>query len=59
MLFRSSLEADRTGRAVWRYRFRTTTRPARYRFRVRVERAGDVWPWPTTDSPVVSVAVAP
>lgn len=55
----ASLQADRAGRAVWRYRFRGTTRPARYRFRVRVERAGDAWPWPTTHSPAVTVAVAP
>jgi hypothetical protein len=55
----ASVQAGRDGTAVWRYRFRGTTRPALYRFRVRVERAGDVWPWPTTNSAPVIVAVAP
>ena len=55
----ASVQAGRAGTAVWRYRFRGTTRPALYRFRVRVERAGDVWPWPTTNSAPVIVAVAP
>ena len=55
----ASLTADDDGRAVWRYRFRGTTRPAIYRFRVQVERAGDVWPWPTTTSEVLRVAVRP
>ncbi len=55
----ASLQARRDGSAVWRYRFRGTTRPALYRFRVRVERAGDVWPWPTANSAPVIVAVAP
>jgi hypothetical protein len=54
-----SLTADDEGRAIWRYRFRGTTRPAIYRFRLRVERAGDVWPWPTTNSPVLRVKVRP
>ena len=55
----ASVQAGRDGTAIWRYRFRGTTRPALYRFRVRVERAGDVWPWPTTNSAPVIVAVAP
>ena len=55
----ASLEADRSGVATWRYRFRGTTRPADYRFRARVERSGDIWPWPTTNSAPISVAVAP
>ena len=54
-----SLMADASGDAVWRYRFRGTTRRASYRFRVRVENAGDAWPWPTTTSAVVRVEVAP
>ena len=54
-----SLTMDRAGNARWRYRFRATTRPTVYRFRVKVERAGDVWPWPTTTSPVVRVMVIP
>ncbi len=54
-----SLTLNSAGRAVWRYRFRGTTRRAVYRFRVRVERAGDVWPWPTTDSRVLRVPVRP
>jgi hypothetical protein len=54
-----SLTADGAGRARWRYRFRATTRPTVYRFRVKVERAGDVWPWPTTTSSPIRVLVAP
>ncbi len=54
-----SLTADADGDAVWRYRFRGTTRRANYRFRVRVERAGDVWPWPTTNSQVLRMEVSP
>ena len=55
----ASVQAGRDGTAIWRYRFRGTTQPALYRFRVRIERAGDVWPWPTTSSAPVIVAVAP
>jgi hypothetical protein len=51
------LTLDGAGKATWRYRFRGTTRSAVYRFRVRVPTAGDVWPWPTTDSPVLRVKV--
>lgn len=54
-----ALNADARGRVAWHYRFRGTTRPAIYRFRVRVEHAGDVWPWAATDSPEVRVSVAP
>lgn len=54
-----SLTADAGGDARWRYRFRGTVRPAIYSFRVRVERSGDVWPWPTTTSDVVRVRVRP
>ena len=55
----ASVQARRDGTATWRYRFRGTTQPALYRFRARVERSGDVWPWPTTSSAPVIVAVAP
>ena len=51
-------DAQRLGRRDWRYRFKGTTRSAIYRFRVRVPTAGDVWPWPTTDSPTLKVRVA-
>ena len=51
------LTLNDSGGATWRYRFRGTTRSAVYRFRVRVPTAGDVWPWPTTDSPVLRVRV--
>jgi hypothetical protein len=51
------LTLNDSGGAVWRYRFTGTTRSAIYRFRVRVPTAGDVWPWPTTDSPVLKVRV--
>lgn len=54
-----SLALDRRGRATWRYRFRGTTRRAIYRFRVRVENAGDIWPWRTTTSRVLRVGVSP
>ena len=54
-----SLSAGANGRALWRYRFRSTTRRTGYRFRVMVERAGDVWPWPTTTSRVLRVEVSP
>jgi hypothetical protein len=54
-----SLSANADGRALWRYRFRATTRRISYRFRVKVERAGDVWPWPTTTSRVLRVSVVP
>ena len=51
------LTLNDSGGATWRYRFKGTTRSAIYRFRVRVPTAGDVWPWPTTDSPVLKVRV--
>ena len=35
-----SAEANALGHATWRYRFRGTTRPARYQFRVRVPHGG-------------------
>ena len=54
-----SLSAGSDGKALWRYRFRSTTRRTGYRFRVKVERAGDVWPWPTTTSRVLRVEVSP
>ena len=54
-----SVEATRSGRATWRYRFRNTTRTTVYRFRVRVPRGGADWPWPTTTSPTVGVRVRP
>ena len=37
-----SISANSRGTASWSYRFRATTRPTKYRFSVRVERAGDV-----------------
>lgn len=51
------LTLNDSGGATWRYRFKGTTRSAIYRFRVRVPTAGDVWPWPTTDSPILKVRV--
>jgi hypothetical protein len=54
-----SLKTDARGEAVWRYRFEGTVIPARYRFRVRLEHAGDVWPWRTIDSQIVIVEVRP
>ena len=54
-----SVEAQRNGRATWRYRFRSTTRATVYRFRVRVPRGGADWPWPATTSRAVSVRVRP
>ena len=54
-----SISATARGTASWNYRFRATTRPTAYRFRVRVERAGDVWPWPTTTSAPLKVVVRP
>lgn len=54
-----SVETGAKGSASWRYRFRATTRATRYRFRVRVPRGGDDWPWPATSSRAVSVLVRP
>ena len=54
-----SVEADALGRARWRYRFRNTTRPTRYRFRMLVPRGGADWPWPATASPPLGVLVRP
>ena len=54
-----SLNAGADGRALWRYRFRSTTRRTGYRFRLKVERAGDIWPWPTTTSRSLRVEVSP
>lgn len=54
-----SVETGAKGSASWRYKFRATTRPTRYRFRVRVPRGGDDWPWPATSSRAVSVLVKP
>ena len=54
-----SVEANALGHARWRYRFRGTTRPARYHFRVRVPRGAADWPWPTTTSDEVVVSVRP
>ena len=54
-----SVEADDQGRAVWRYRFRSTTRPARYRFRLRIPTGAEDWPYPTTTSSAVRVRVKP
>jgi hypothetical protein len=54
-----SVETGKSGSASWRYRFRATTRATRYRFRVRVPRGGDDWPWRATSSRTVSVLVKP
>ena len=54
-----SVQADAAGRAQWRYRFRNTTVPTIYRFRIQVPQGGADWPWPTTDSRVVRVLVRP
>jgi hypothetical protein len=54
-----SVRTDRRGEAVWRYRFGGTVIHALYRFRVRVEHAGDIWPWRTADSRTVIVEVSP
>jgi len=54
-----SLTTNSRGEAVWPYQFGGTVIRARYRFRVRVERAGDVWPWATIDSRTAIVEVRP
>ncbi len=55
-----SIDANRAGHARWRYRFRGTTRPARYHFRVRIPRGGAAdWPWPTTTSREIVISVRP
>lgn len=54
-----SVEAKANGRAAWHYRFRRTTQPAIYLFRLRIPAGGEDWPFPTTVSRVVPVAVRP
>lgn len=54
-----SIEAGAAGRATWHYRFRRTTRPAEYRFRLRIPAGGEDWPFAATVSSVVKVAVRP
>jgi hypothetical protein len=53
-----AVRADDAGRAVWRYRFRRTLRPAAYRFRFVVDRSRTL-PWPRTASPRRVVRVVP
>lgn len=54
-----SVESRADGKAAWHYRFRRTTRPAIYLFRLRIPAGGEDWPFPTTVSRVLPVAVKP